>query len=95
VALGALLLAKLRRTKAVSSGRSWDDLPHRLQVSQFCVAACRETKLAGLCLLLPMEQQDLKVLLAQGCQLCWSFRVKVAGCMVVGSMNSEFLYARN
>jgi hypothetical protein len=34
---------------------------------------------AGLCFLLPVEQQETWVLLTQGCQFPWHIRVKVAG----------------
>jgi hypothetical protein len=48
-----LLLAQLGRTKPASSG---------LQGAKFCGVASRKTEPAGLCFLLPVEQQELRVL---------------------------------
>jgi hypothetical protein len=50
-----------------------------LQGAQFCGVASRRTESAGLLFLLPMEQWELRVLLAQGCPFPSCFRVKVAG----------------
>jgi hypothetical protein len=51
----------------VSSRGSQSYLPHRLQGDQFFGVASGETELAGLHLLLPVEQWEPRVLLAQGC----------------------------
>jgi hypothetical protein len=61
--------------------------PHRLQGIQFSGTAARGTKPAGLCLLLPMEQQEPWDLLKQVCRFPWHFRVKVAG--IEGSMELQ------
>jgi hypothetical protein len=63
-----LLLAQLGRTKPASSG---------LQGAKFCGVASRKTEPAGLCFLLPVEQQELRVLLAQRHCFPWSFIVKI------------------
>jgi hypothetical protein len=44
------------------------DFLHGLQGAQFSGAAAGGTRTAGLHLLLPVEQQELWVLLTQGCQ---------------------------
>jgi hypothetical protein len=41
------------------------------------------------CALLPMEQWEPWVLLTQGCQFPWCFRVKIVGCVVGGSMELQ------
>jgi hypothetical protein len=83
---------KLRRIESMSRRSSWADLPYRLQEAQFCGVASGETELAGLDLLLPMEQWEPGILLAQECQFPWNFRVKVAGPVLGGVWSSEFLY---
>jgi hypothetical protein len=45
-----------------------------------------ENKPDGLCLLLLMEQQEPWVLLTQGYQFPWCFRVKVAGHVEAGNV---------
>jgi hypothetical protein len=52
----------------------------------FSGAASGLTELAGLHLLLPVNQWELWVLLTQGHWFSWYLRVKVAGSVVAGSM---------
>jgi hypothetical protein len=67
-------------------GAPQSNLPHGLQGAQFYGTVARETEPAGLCLLLPMEQQKPWDLLTQGHWFPWHFRVKVAAPILRGNM---------
>jgi hypothetical protein len=84
---------QLRGTKPVSSGSSgaWLLALASWGAVQWHCCQLRETKPVGLCLLLPLEQQELGVLLIQEHQFLWHFRVKVADHIERGACSSQFL----
>jgi hypothetical protein len=84
-------VACLGEESLLAVGVPGPDFPHRLQRTQFCGAADEETEPAGLCLLLPVEQQELWDLVAQGHWFLWLFRVKVAGLALGRAQSSKFL----
>jgi hypothetical protein len=68
----------LRRAKPVGSRSFGAQSPTRVLEVQFSATASGGTGPAGLCLLLPLEQQEPWDLVIQVCQFPWYFRVKVA-----------------
>jgi hypothetical protein len=83
--------ASLREPSLSTTGVPGPDFSHRLQGVQFSDTAAGGTKPDGLHILLLVEQQEPLVLLTQGHQFPWCFRVNAAGHVVRGNMMFQVL----